>query len=139
MAASQSNGYIERAIQSIAGLIRVMIDVLEARVGQVIRGGGLPAVAWLVEYASVLWKRYTVSSGGKTAYESLRGKKSRVLGLEFGERAMWRRAIVSGHRTNKLDSVWDDGCYLGHNTVSGESIVGNTMALIRLVRYVGCQ
>ena len=82
-------------------------------------------MAWLVEYASVLWNRYAVSSDGKTAYERLRGKKSRVLDLDFGERVMWRRAIAIGHRTDKLDSVWDEGCYLGHKIVSGESIVGN--------------
>ena len=105
VAASQSNGYIERAIQSVSGLIRVMVDALEARVGQVVRGRCLPVLAWLVEYASVLWNRYAVSSDGKTAYERLRGKKSRVFGLEFGERVMWRRAIVTGHRTDKLDSA----------------------------------
>lgn len=51
---------------------------------------------------------------------------------------MWRRAIVTGRRTDKLDSVWDEGCYLGHKTVSGESIVGNKNGTykIRTVRRV---
>ena len=54
-----------------------------------------------------------------------RGKKSRMLGLEFGERVHWRRAVVTGQRRDKLDSVWAEGVYLGHKTLNGESIVGN--------------
>ena len=48
-----------------------------------------------------------------------------MLGLEFGERVPWRRAVSTNHRTNKLDSVWEDGIYLGHTTLSGQGIVGN--------------
>ena len=65
-----------------------------------------------------------MSSDGKTAYERLRGKKSKVLGLEFGEKVLWRRAISSTQRANKLDTVWMEGVCLGHKTISGETIVG---------------
>ena len=102
-----------------------MLDALEARVGQAVRSTCQSTLSWLVEYASVLWNRYAVSADGKTAHERLRGKKSRVLGLEFGEKVLWRRAVVTGHRTNKLDSIWAEGVYLGHRTISGESMVGN--------------
>ena len=131
VASSQSNGYVERAIQSVSGQARVMLDALEARVGQSCRGSGTAALAWLIEHASVLWNRYAVSSDGKTAYERLRGKKSRVLGVEFGEKVHWRRAIPSGQRNNKLGSVWMDGVYLVHKTLSGESIVGNKEGVFR--------
>ena len=77
---------MERAIQSVSGQARVMLDALEARVGQSCPGSGTAALARLVEYASVLWNRYAVSADGKTAYERLGGKKSRVLGIEFGEK-----------------------------------------------------
>ena len=81
VASSQSNGYIERAIQSVSGQVRVLLDALETRMGQSCRGSGIVALTWLVEYAAVLWNRYAVSSDGKTAYERMRGKKSRVLGI----------------------------------------------------------
>ena len=86
-----------------------MLDALEARLGQAIRSTGIGALAWLVEYASVLWNRYAVSADGKTAYERIRGKKSRMLGLEFGEQVHWRSAVAAGHRKDKLDSVWAEG------------------------------
>ena len=80
---SQSNGFVERAVQSVEGQIRVLKDALEARVGCVLTGprAGEPVLSWLVEYASVLLNRYEVAKDGKTAYERLRGKKSKVLGL----------------------------------------------------------
>ena len=125
VSASQSNGSVERAIQSVSGQIRIMLDALEARLGQAVRGTGAGALAWLVEYASVLWDRYAVSADGKTSYERLRGKKPRMLGLEFGEKVHWRHAVATGQCNNNLDSVWAEGVYLGHKTLSGESIVGN--------------
>lgn len=138
VASSQSNGYVEGAIQSVFGQARVMLDALEARVGQSCRGGGTAALAWLIEYASVLWNRYAVSADGKTSYERLRGKISRVLRIEFGEKVHWRRAIATGQRNNKLDSVWMDPVDLGHKTLSGESMVGNKEGVFktRIVRRV---
>ena len=131
VSSSKSNGYIERAIQSVSGKIRVMLDALEARLGRAIPTTGTGTPAWLVEYASVLWNRHAVSADGKTAYERIRGKKSRMLGLEFGEQVHWRRAVVTGHRKDKLDSVWAEGVYLGHKTLSGESIVGNVEGVFK--------
>lgn len=102
------------------------------------RGSGTVALAWLIEYASLLWNRYAVSSDGEIACERLRGKKSRVLGVEFGEKVLWRRAISSAHRANKLDTVWMEGVYLGHKTISGETIVGTKEGVFktRIVRRV---
>ena len=84
-----------------------------------------------MENAAVLWNRYVVSSDGKTAYERMRGKKSRVLGIEFGEKIHWRRAILASHRSNKLDIVWADGVYLGHKALSGESIIGTSEGVFK--------
>ena len=42
-------------------------------------------MAWMVEFAGVLVNRYEVGKDGRTPYERSRGKKSRLLGLEFGE------------------------------------------------------
>ncbi len=39
----------------------------------------------MVEFAAVLVNRYEVGRDGKTPYERARGKRSKLLGLEFGE------------------------------------------------------
>lgn len=54
-----------------------------------------------------------------------------MIGLEFGEKVHWKRSISTSHRTNKLDSVWEEGIYLGHKTLSGESTVGNVDGVLR--------
>lgn len=138
VASSQSNGYVERAIQSVSGQIRVMLDALESRVGQAVRNCGPNLLAWLIEYSSVLWNRYAVASDGKTSYERLRGKKSRMLGFAFGEKVLWRNSTPAAHPSNKLGSVWAEGVYLGHTTLSAESIVGNSEGVFktRAVRRV---
>ena len=52
--------------------------------------GGEAVLAWLIEYASVLLKRFEVARDGKTAYERLRGKKAKLLGPESGEIVQWK-------------------------------------------------
>ena len=93
--------------------------------GQLVRKTSANFMAWLVEHASVLWNRYALSADGKTSYERLRGKRPRMRGLDPGEKVYWRSSTSAIHRTNKFESVWTDGVYLGHRTLSGESIVGN--------------
>ena len=87
-------------------------------------------IAWMVEYSSVLLNRYEVGRDGKTAYERLRGRKSKMLGVEFGELVHFRRTPL-GDRKDKLDSLWEDGIYLGHRTVSGESIIGTKKGVFK--------
>ena len=118
---SASNGIFERAVQSVEGHVRTIRDALQRRI-RVEIPSDQAIIAWMVEYASVLLNRYEVGKDGKTAYERLRGWKSKVLGVEFGEIVHFRRAPI-GDRKDKLDSFWEDGVYLGHRTVSGESII----------------
>lgn len=80
------------------------------------------AMSWLIEYSSVLLSRYEVGHYGKAACATLRNKKSKVLGLEFGELIQWRRA-VRGDRKNNLDTFLPEGVYAGHRMQSGETIV----------------
>lgn len=103
----------------------MMLEALESRVGQSVRSTCANAMTLLVEYDSVLWNRYAVSADGKTPYEKMRSKQPHMFGLEFGENVLWRHSTPVVHRNNKLDSVWADGVYLGHETLGGESIVGN--------------
>ncbi len=80
-------------------------------------------ISWMVELAGMLVNRYEVGRDGKTSYERFRGKKSKLLGLEFGEQLSFRRTRAPG-KLAKLDSVWEDGVFLGYRANSGEIIVG---------------
>ena len=124
MRSSGSNGVIERGIKEVQGQLRGMKSALDTRFGVDIRGTSnfLP---WMVEHASVLIKRYLVGKDGKTAYERLRGKKSKMLGFEFGESVHFRRIPLQG-RLGKLDSLWQTGLFVGYRTQSGEYMVANS-------------
>ena len=67
---------------------------------------------------------------GKTPFERLRGKQSRLIGLEFGEKVNFRRTAV-GARMAKLDSLWSDGVLLGCRSISGEIVVGTESGVIK--------
>ena len=73
---SQSNGVAERAVQSVEGMVRTMKIDLEEKLGTQVPCAH-PIMSWMVEHAAETLNRYLVGEDGKTAYERLRGKKSR--------------------------------------------------------------
>ena len=113
-----SNGVIERGIKEVQGQLIAMKCALDARVGVDIRVT-LNILPWMVEYASMLINKYLVGTDGTTAYERLRGKKSKMLGFEFGESVHFRRVPLQG-RLGKLDSVWQTGLFVRYRSQSGE-------------------
>lgn len=126
---SASNGAIERGVQTAEGQIRVLKDALQARIREEIKSDH-PVLAWLVEFAAVLVNRYEVGHDGKTPYERSRGKRSKLLGLEFGELVNFRKSPTQG-KLAKLESLWDDGVFLGYRSSSGEVIVGTKGGIFR--------
>ena len=98
-----SNGVIERAVQAVEGQLRTMKDVLDARYKQVI-----PAehciITWLVKYVSVLLNKMEIGHDGKTAEQRTRGRKSSILGLEFGEQILYGKS---------RQTTWRSYCLVG--------------------------
>ena len=92
---SQSNGVVERAIQSVEGQVRVLRDALEARLSVKIEAKH-PVMTCLVEYAAFILNRYEVGKDGKTAYERSKGKKAKTMGIEFGEAVLSERKAEGG-------------------------------------------
>jgi hypothetical protein len=93
--ASQSNGVIERGIQSIEGHMRVILDAVETR-WKVKIPADHPIICFLIEYAGFLLNRFEVGHDGKTAFERSKGKKAKTLGIEFGEAVLWKRKPSGG-------------------------------------------
>ena len=114
---SQSNGVVERAVQGLEGQMRVMLLALEGRVGRTVDPEEA-IVTFLPEYAAYLLNRLEVGKDGKTAYERVRGKRATVVGLEFGEKVLWRKRKAD--RMAKLRSRWSYGVFVGIRRKSGE-------------------
>ncbi len=84
----------------------------------------------MVEFAAVLVNPYEVGRDGKTPYERARGKRSKLLGPEFGEALHFRRTRAPG-KLVKLDTVWEDGVLVGYRANSGETVVGTAGGVFR--------
>ena len=121
--ASQSNGMVERGIQSVAAQARVLLSAAQEKWGLTLSIEH-PFICYLVEYAAVLLNRFEVGADGKTSYESNKGKKATTLGIEIGEAILWRRKKIGG-ALGKLTSLWESGIYLGIMGKSNEMIVGD--------------
>ena len=92
---SGSNGVIERGIKEVQGQLRAMKSALHG---------------WL-SMPRCSSTGYLVGKDGRTPYERFRGKKSKMLGFEFGESVHFRRIPLLG----KLDSLWQTGLFVGYH------------------------
>ena len=114
---SGSNGVVERGIQGVEGQIRALLLALEARTAVKINPR-MPIVTFLPEYAAYLMNRLEVGKDGKTAYERVRGKKATVLGIEFGEKLLYKVKIKN--KLEKINARWELGIFVGVRRRSGE-------------------
>ena len=102
--------------------MRTMRSALEARLG--VKWDYDHAVwAWMAEYASYLLNRFEVGHDGKTSYERCKGKRAKVLGLEFGESVWWKRRPEGGG-LGKLVTRWKEGVFLGCKAATAQIKIG---------------
>ena len=114
---SGSNGRAERAVQTLEGHIRVLLLGLESRLGRSIDAKE-PVVTYMPEYAAYLLNRLDVGKDGKAAYERCKGKKATVLGIEFGEKVLYKLRPES--KQAKIRARWEPGIFVGVRPRSGE-------------------
>jgi hypothetical protein len=96
----------------------------------------MPIVTFLLEYAAYLMNRLEVGKDGKTAYERGRGKKATVLGIEFGEKLLYKVKIKN--KLEKINARWELGIFVGVRRRSGEvwvAVKGQVIS-VRSVRRV---
>jgi hypothetical protein len=129
---SGSNGIIERQVQEVEGQIRVCFLGLQERLGVKVDAREL-IVAFIPEYAAYLINRFKTGSDGKVSYERVRGKKPTVLGLEFGEKVLYK--LKPGAKMEKINSRWDFGIFIGVRRRSNEVML-STVGGIEYARSV---
>jgi hypothetical protein len=124
---SQSNGMIERAIQTWEGQVRTMKDALETRIGTAIPPDH-PLLTWLLQHAAALQRRCTVGGDGRTPQQRIKGRSSTRPTAEFGER-VWYRPVKIG---DSLQVVMKEGYYIGVQDRSDESLIGTKEGPIKV-------
>ena len=124
----------ERAIKEVEYRVRTLKSAMDDRLGTS-TGASSNILACIIEFSSVLLDRYLVSKDGKTSCERLKGKQSKMLGSEFAEAVQFRRVPTPG-RLGKLDSLWENGTFIGYRSASGEHTNANGVYKTRSTRRV---
>jgi hypothetical protein len=114
---SGSNGIVERTVQDVEGQIRALWIGFQERMKRKVDTRER-IVAFIPEYATYLLNRMVVGADGKVAYERIKGKKPTLLGLEFGEKVLYKKRL--GNRMEKINARWDYGIFLGVRRRSNE-------------------
>ena len=132
-----SNGTVERAVQAVEQCLRTMKSSFDERMGVKVDVQH-PVITWLCEFVGYMMNRMEVASDGKTPYERVKGKRGEMLGLEFGERVMWKHH--PGKVMEKLNARWGNGLFLGVRARSNELIIidetSKELKYVRTVRRV---
>ena len=118
---SGSNGIVERGVQEIEGGIRALLLGLQERIGRKIDARER-IVSFIPEYVAYLFDRLTQGEDGKVPYERIRGKKPTILGLEFGEKLLYK--VKKGSKLEKINERWEHGIFLGVRRKSNELWIG---------------
>ena len=125
---SQSNGAIERGIQSIEGQVRTLISALQARLGVRISPDDC-VLPWLIQHAGETLSHHQVGSDGKVPYQRLRGRKLKRHLVEFGEKIMWQP--LDQLKQGSLNPRWIEGVWLGIRPRTSEVIVGTSKGVFK--------
>ena len=117
---SKSNGIVERATQSLQGMIRTIRSDIEGR--WTVKIDVTHSIwPWIAGHAGFSLTRFEVGRDGKTAYERLKGKPAKVQGMAFAEGILSKRKRAGGP-PQEID-VHEDGIYLGVKATTAEVIV----------------
>ena len=121
--------------QGIEAQIRTMKSALEDRIGVKVEAEAKIAT-FMAEYVGYLLNRLEVGEDGKTAYERIRGKTAKLLGIEFGEKLMWK--VRPKDKMEKLNPRWEYGIFIGVRRRSGELWIATEDGLkkVRSVRRI---
>eukprot|EP00973_Karenia_brevis_P044315 6138795-Karenia_brevis.AAC.1 len=125
---SQSNGLVERAIQSVQDQIRAIKDTIECEAKMKIAPDH-QVWPWLIEYAAHTLLACKMGSDGQTALERYRGTRSHQSIVAFGEQ-VWYKPMKTV-KVYKDEARWEPGTWLGVNIETREHIVGTSKGVIK--------
>ena len=93
-------------------------------------------MAFIPEYAAYLMNRMMVGPDGKTSYERIKGKKPTILGVEFGEKVLYK--LKRKNKMEKINAKFAYGIFVGVKRSSNEIMVAHPEGIeyVRSVRRV---
>ena len=127
---SNSNGRVERAIQDLKGFVRTLRAALEINVGGKINLSD-PIVPLIVRHAAYVINVSRVRENGRTAWQLMKGRRSRTPLLPFGEVIMFK-IPKTNKRIGSFEDRWEKGIWAGVESRSGEHIVATAEGIFKV-------
>ena len=127
---SDSKGTIESAVKSVEGMVRTLKVALEERIGQKVQLSD-PVMPWIIRHAGHLITRCWVRPSGKTAYQLIKGRRSNVRLIEFGEAVLFRIPNTK-FMPGKVEPKWEDGVYIGFNIRTGVDLIATDQGVFKV-------
>ena len=122
-----SNGIVERTVQEVEGVLRSVYLGLQERLGRKVSTRER-IVAFIPDYVGYLINRLKKGEDGKVGYERCKGKKPTVMGVEFGEKLLFRRR--TGQKMEKLNERWQYGIFVGVRRRSNELMIATKLGIV---------
>ena len=88
-------------------------------------------LTWLVPYAASMHRRFAVGRDGKTAYERNVGRRAVPPLAQLGERVWWMLVQPPNRRLVLLDSLFEQGRYLGPMDGSKTVLIGTASGVVK--------
>ena len=127
---SNSNGRVERAIQDLKGLVRTLKAALEINTKGKISLSD-PIVPLLVRHAAHIINVSRVRDCGRTAWQLMKGRRSRTPLVPFGEVVMFK-IPKTNRRIGSFEHKWEKGVWAGVESRSGEHLVGTAEGIFKV-------
>jgi hypothetical protein len=97
-------------VQAVEGQLRALLLAFEGRLGRRLDVKER-VVTFMPEHAAYLLNRLEVGKDGKTSYERTRGKKATLLGIEFGEKLLYK--MKKDAKMAEARARWEYGIFVG--------------------------
>ena len=124
----QSNGTAESAVKEVKGVMRSIIDHIEAHCKTKLSPEDV-IIMWIVKHAALVISRYKIGADGKTPYERTKGKKASQPMVSLGEKVLYMP--LKAARGDKMDVRFEYGTYVGTSFTNGEHYVATKGGVIR--------
>ena len=121
---SDSNGKLERDIRDVGNMVRTLKSALSLNIGTAVNLD-MHIVLWLVRHAAYLITRCRVHSCGRTLLQMMKGRKSVMELVPFGETVMFKIPKTS-QAAGRFEDKWESGVWLGTKIRDGMSWIGTT-------------
>ena len=84
-------------------------------------------IAFIPDYVAYLITGLEKGEDGRVSYERIKGKKPTIMGVEFGEKVLFKRR--RGRKLEKLNERWQYGIMVGVRRKSNELMVATKLGI----------